>query len=292
MRLRHGRGVPALAETPKPLRPDKVTSMRSTPLLLLAVVAALALGACTGGTGTASARPSAAAPTDPANPAGLDGRTFVGTTVAGEDIADVTLIRLAFAGGGVSGSGGCNQMSGSYQVVDGKLVVGAMATTEMACQEPLMAQDAWLAGFLSGATVTLQGDTLTLDKDGTTLTLTDREVAEPDQPLMETAWVLDGIITGDAVSSVPEGVVAGLTMEGGTAAVQAGCNTGSASFEATDTTITFGPMALTRMACESPASDVETAVTSVLSGEVDYAIDAGTLTIMNGRQGLVFKSAG
>ena len=41
-------------------------------------------------------------------------------------------------------------MSGGYQVVDGVLEMGAMMTTEMGCEEPLMAQDTWICAFLAG----------------------------------------------------------------------------------------------------------------------------------------------
>ena len=35
----------------------------------------------------------------------------------------------------------------------------------------------------------------------------------------------------------------------GTVAVNTGCNTGSGSVEVTDTTLTFGPIRITKMAC-------------------------------------------
>ena len=62
----------------------------------------------------------------------------------------------------------------------------------------------------------------------------DREVADPDRPLEGTRWVVDGIVAGDAVLSIPAGVTA----------------------------------ALTRKACAPEAMAVEQAVTAVLSGQV------------------------
>ena len=70
-------------------------------------------------------------------------------------------------------------MSGDYEIADGALKVGMLAMTEMACEEPLMAQDTWLSGFLDGATATLDDTTLTLAKDGTTLTLQDEVGRQP-----------------------------------------------------------------------------------------------------------------
>ena len=72
----------------------------------------------------------------------------------------------------------------------------------------------------------------------------------------------------DAVSSVPAGVVAALTFSAGRVDVEAGCNRGGGAVSATDATLTFGPIALTKMACEGGAMEVERLVSEVLSGDV------------------------
>ena len=50
-------------------------------------------------------------------------------------------------------------------------------------------------------------------------------------------------------------------------------------------------MMLTKRACQAGPSSVEQAVTTVLTGTVDYAIDADLLTIDAGGPGLVFRAA-
>ena len=197
---------------------------------------------------------------------------------------------MAFQGGTVSISAGCNSMSGGYAVVDGRLMTDQMAMTEMACAEPLMAQDQWISAFVAGAGIALDGDSLTLGKDGVTLTLTDRVVADPDRPLLGTRWVVDGIVSGDAVSSIPVGVTAALTFSDGKVDVESGCNRGSGSVEVSDSRMSFGPIALTKMACAEPAMAVEDAVTAVLSGEATYGIEAGTLMVEAGGRGLVLRA--
>ena len=269
--------------------------MRSIPLAGLLAAATIALAACSTGAGT-SAAPSSSA----AAPAGgavtvedLSGRTFLSTGATGHDLAPGSTIRLTFEDTRVGGSAGCNQLSGEYEIVDGALKVGPMAMTEMACEQPLMDQDAWLSAFLDGAAATLDGDTLTLTKEGTTLTLQDEEVANPDRPLQGTNWVVTGLVSGDAVSSVPAGATAGLAFDASTVAVQTGCNSGSGGYEATDSTITFGPIAMTLKLCvEDGVAELEQAVTSVLQGETTYTIDADTLTISNGANGLVLTAQG
>lgn len=255
----------------------------------LLLTAAALVGACTSG-GRVTPGPSGDPPSGVA-PQGLGGRTFLSTGIEGRILVAGSQIRISFHDGQVSASGGCNSMSGPYLLDGNRLVARSLATTEMACEEPLMAQDTWLADLLDGATVGLAGDTLTLTKGDVRLTLEDREIADPDRPLAGTRWVLDGIVSGDAVSSVPAGVGAALTFSDGRVDVEAGCNRGGGAVEISDTTITFGPIALTKMACEGPAMAVEQAVGAALSGAVSYSIDAGTLTLDAGNAGLILKAA-
>ena len=85
-------------------------------------------------------------------------------------------------------------MGGAYVINGERLAVEQMMTTEMACEPALMEQDQWLAALLDGAIVALAGDTLTLAKDGDRLSLLDREVADPDRPLIGTRWIVDGLV--------------------------------------------------------------------------------------------------
>lgn len=260
--------------------------MRQLPILAATLAAAVALAAC-GGT---PAAPSASADSSADPPAGLEGRTFLSTASTGRVLVAGSQVRIAFEGGTLSLSAGCNSMSGGYRVVDGRLETGQMAMTEMACAEPLMAQDQWVATFVSGAGIKLDGDTLTLGKDGVTLTLVDRVVADPDRPLLGTRWVVDSLVSGDSVGNVPQGVIAALTFSDGRVDVEAGCNSGGGSIEIGVGTITFGPIALTKMACAGPAWLVEDVVTAVLSGNVAYAIEADTLMLEAGGKGLVLRA--
>ena len=225
------------------------------------------------------------------SPTGLDGRTFLSTKVVDHDLVPGSTVRLTFNGDQLGINAGCNHMAGAYAITDGKLTTGQMAMTDMACDEPLMAQDTWVASFVGGAAISLAGDTLTLGHAEVTMTLTDREVADPDRPLDGTRWVVDAIVTGDAVSSVPAGVMAALTIANGQMQVEAGCNTGSASVTSTETTLSIGPLGLTKKGCEPAAMAVERAMTAVLSGEVGYRIEADVLTLTGDGAGLMLRAA-
>ena len=67
-----------------------------------------------------------------------------------------------------------------------------------------------------------------------------------------------------------------------TVEVFTGCNRGSGGVEVTDSTVTFGPIAITLMACEGAAGEFEAALLPVLTGEFDYVIEGQTLTLTSG----------
>ena len=264
--------------------------MRSRPLTLLGAVAAIFVAACSAGTDTPAPTPGGDPPAAAAT-GGLEGRTFLSADAFGRALVPGSQVRISFADGQIGASGGCNSMGGPYAIEGDHLVVRELAMTEMACEPRLMDQDAWLAALLDGASIRLDDDTLTLSKDGAALTLVDREVADPDRPLAGTRWVVDGLMEGDAVSSVPAGVVAALTFSAGRVDVEAGCNRGGGAVSVTDATLTFGPIALTKMACDGGAMEVERLVSEVLSGDVRYAIEAGALTLDAGAAGLTLRAA-
>ena len=224
-------------------------------------------------------------------PIELDGREFVSTEVVGYQLVPDTQIRLSFDGDQLGATGGCNQLSGTWSLDDDVLMVGQMASTMMACEPAaLMDQDTWLSSFLtSEPVVSLEGETLTLTAGTSSMTLTDAEVAEPDQSLEGPTWTLDSIVTANAVSSLAA-PPATLTFAAGQVAVDTGCNTGSGGYGATDTEITFSPIALTRRACEPLAAEQEAAVIAVLDGTVTYEIDSDQLTLTKGDRGLIYRA--
>jgi heat shock protein HslJ len=226
----------------------------------------------------------------------VTGRTFLSTvvTVGGivQPLVEGTELRISFtADGMLTASAGCNTFAAIYRIDGGVLAISEGAMTEMGCAPALADQDAWLFAFLGAQPlISLDGDELTLEDDVTVIILLDREVADPDLPLVGPVWVVTGIVEGDAVSSIPDGVVATLVFtDDGLVMVNTGCNSGSGAAEIrTGTqTILFGEIALTRMACQAPASEMEAAVLRVLNADVvRYAIEASTLDLSIAGYGL------
>jgi len=241
-----------------------------TALALLAA-SALVLAACGNDDESSS---SGSAPTND----DLAGTIFESTEVTGYDLVADTTIAIGFEVDAIGANAGCNSMSGGYTVTDGTLDVSTMASTMMACDDALMAQDTWLSEFLTGGPeISLDGETLTLTGSESTITLAAQTPAE----LEGTTWVLTGTLENEGISSIPidaEGA-ATLTITDGTAEIETGCNTGSGSVQVTDTTMSFGPIALTRMACAPDLMNLETSVVLVLDGEVTYEVDGDTLSV-------------
>ncbi|MFN8018240.1 MAG: META domain-containing protein [Acidimicrobiales bacterium] len=264
------------------------------------VAAALGLGlaialvgaGCGSSGGSDGATPSTSRPPTTkaagTTPDDLDGRTFVDTSAKGAQLADGGHLNLSFNGRQMSVAGGCNSLVGAYELVDGQLRwYDPPAASEMACAQPLMDQDTWLADWLvQGVEAELDGDRLTLSGDGATIELVDQASIQEDAPLVGTTWKLKTMIEGDVASSVPANAKAATItfQEDGTVEVFTGCNRGSTTATVSEdgTAIEFDHVMLTRMACGKDAATVETAVMAVVDGKVAAEVDGTTLTLTKG----------
>ena len=249
--------------------------------LILAIFTIAALTAACGG---GSATPGPTGQT-------LDGRTFLSTKVDGPALVAGTVIRITFKDGNVTANAGCNTFGGPYRIDGDRLVVGQIVTTEIGCQPNLAAQDQWVTGLLGGATIGLDGNNLTLALNGIRVAFLDRVVADPDLPLLGTRWVVDGLINGGTVSSVPAGAIATITLTDAHVDVETGCNTGGATATVANGSITFADLVLTKRACDNGVAQLESAVVAVLRGNPSYAIQADLLTLMSGGVGLTLRAA-
>jgi heat shock protein HslJ len=108
------------------------------------------------------------------SPIALVGTTFVSTAITGFEPPAGTQIALAFEADRLSASGGCNQLTSNWALEGDVLVVGDIASTQVACEPAaLMDLDTWLSSLLtSDPTVVVEGDTLTLTEGQSAITLT------------------------------------------------------------------------------------------------------------------------
>jgi heat shock protein HslJ len=268
---------------------DRLTVVRA--LLVLVIAAGVVACSDDGGAGDGS---------DVA--AQVDGRELVVVAVteagAERELVEGTEIRLTFEAGQLGASAGCNSMGGPYAFDGAVLVVDGLATTDMACEPPLMAQDEWLAGVLSGRPeVSIDDNGVSLVDGSTAVLLVDREAVRPDAPLVGTVWVLDTIFEGGpdgAASSVPGGVEASVTFaDDGTFAIDAGCNGIGGEYEQTGaTTLVLAGTGSTLAGCPADVAAVEELMLDVFApGQVEATVDDQRLTLTAGDAGLGFRAA-
>jgi len=267
-----------------------------TPLALFA--AAILSAASVGTTLAADASPPAdVIPTDSA-----EGITWqlVEYLVGGDAMAPVpegVVVTLLMEDGEAGGSGGCNTYGGSYTLEGSSLTFGELRTTMMACEEPAMSvESAYLANLALTATWFSDGGSLTLqDANGqATLVFGPAEQAVPVDGIEGVTWQLvEYLVGGDAMAPVPDGVVATLTLQGGAAGGNGGCNVFTTDYTLDGSSITFDPPTSTMMFCEGPGGEVETVYFASLPLVTSWASDGGRLSLndASGAPLLVFEPA-
>jgi heat shock protein HslJ len=273
--------------------------MTRHPLALVATIAtAAALASVLAGCGSDD-RGSGAADGS-ATLGDLANATFLSTRVTkgGHDYPLVrgTRISLQFWDSRLSAQAGCNILGGDAALHGGVIDVGGgLSMTEMGCAQRLMRQDDWLADLLgNGPVATLKDDQLTLTSGDTVVEFLNEETANPDRSLTGTTWTLEtlgGSAADSSAASVPSGVTSTLSIdEDGLVSIMPGCNGGGGEATIGDGVISFGPIALTLMACPKREMETETFVMQVVDGEVHYSIDADTLTLTKGGHMLVYRT--
>jgi heat shock protein HslJ len=255
---------------------------RLAPILLVAVL----LGGCAEAIGVP-------------DPPSLTGRAFLSTSVVRDgteaQLVPGTRIRVEFGQDeSVRAVAGCNTISGRYTIAGGVLGFDDGGMTMMGCDPERHEQDDWLAKFLAARpTIALNGDVLVLTAGTASIRFADRRIAEPDSALVGPLWTLTTIVTGDLAASVPGRVIATLRFsDDGSVELNSGCNGGSARATfGDDRRITFDEVITNLRLCEGPAGQVETAFLGVVqAGPLTWSIEADTLTLSSGEQGLVFRS--
>ena len=131
----------------------------------IAVAAMLSLAAC-----TPTPAPEAEAPAPPAGgaAAALDGSVWKVFEIGGQGLVADSAPTLSFAEGRLSGAASCNRFMGDYTLDRGKGTIrtGQMASTMMACPEPLMQQeDRYLQLLGRVSRYRVEGEVLTLSAD-------------------------------------------------------------------------------------------------------------------------------
>lgn len=104
---------------------------------------------------------------------GIAGKTFVVKSASGFTFVDPERMQFVFpTAAQISIIGGCNSLFGELRWDGAVVTAPALASTMMACDQPLMDQDQALSGLLAdGVTASLDGDVLTLATEAVTIEL-------------------------------------------------------------------------------------------------------------------------
>jgi heat shock protein HslJ len=251
--------------------------MRAT--ILRATILVLLLSACSLLSGGASAS--------------LDGEWLLqaGTNQgAAVPIVAGSRITLKVDGQQAGGSAACNLYGGTITVRGSSVSISALSMTEMACQENLMASEAaYLAALPRVTTVARSGSSLVLSGPQVELRFA---LVPPvaDANLVGTTWILDSLITAEAVSStVGERVTLQLNGEGRISA-STGCRDVTGSYTVSDgqVQVTLDPYDLFACAAELGTQDAH--ILGVLGGAFSIDIDGDRLTLMAGDRGIGYRA--
>ncbi|MFF5447323.1 META domain-containing protein [Streptomyces sp. NPDC012888] len=180
-----------------------------------------------------------------------------------------------------TGNYGCNRFGADLAADGTGLTVTPGSTTAMACED-IEFESAYAKLLKGRLEVDRQGGRLTLTAaGGDRITLSD-ELPAPALPLKGTKWLVDSLVQGETVASVPAGAErrAEFTIAAdGTVSGNLGCNRFTTTASVEGPRITFGPVTATRMACTGPAGEVERAFSELLRGPVDHRVEDGRLTL-------------
>jgi heat shock protein HslJ len=196
-------------------------------------------------------------------------------------VADPTRYTINFqADGSLQIRADCNQVGGTYTVSGSSLTLHLGPSTLVACP-PDSQVDQFLAGLGQVTSFSVTGNNLELGLQGggrmqfTTL---------PAPSLVGPNWQLLAYNNGrNAVQSVMIGTQpTAMFGADGQVSGSGGCNTFAGPYQSTATTLSIGPLISTRMACEQPVMDQETAYLAALERSTTYRFENGRLMLADG----------
>jgi heat shock protein HslJ len=209
----------------------------------------------------------------------LDGTSWTLATLNGQPALQVAPVTLNFAVGKAAGSDGCNSYTGGYAADGTSIKFDQMASTLMACAEPVMKQaSTYMQALAQAATYKTDAQQLML------FDASEQELATfnaQSSDLAGTSWIVTGYNNGkQAVVSVTAGteLTANFGADGKLSG-SAGCNNDAASFQTDGNKISIGPAVSTKMACEQAVMDQEQQYLAALSTAATYRIDGSKLEL-------------
>ena len=237
---------------------------------------------------TSPTNPASPSPSTPSSNRPLETTYWKAIELGGKPISAQNASREAHlvfqTGGRVSGSDGCNRISGSYELKGDGIVLGQMAGTQMACADTAEVERQFHTALNRARRWRIVGDRLELiDAAGSrAAALEARSSTPPPSPntlnLQGTAWQLVRFLGGDDTRLTPD-VRAKYTIEfgkGGQLTARIDCNRGRSTWKSSGSSqLELGTLALTRARC--PAGSMHDQIVKQWSFIRSYVVKDGRL---------------
>ncbi len=209
---------------------------------------------------------------------------------------------LRLEGTAAAGSTSCNTYRANFATRGDVLRFTSLATTRRACPDRIDGLEQRFVNLMRGVSrFSVQGNALTLFSGKVdrlvftsgTATLPTGPVVEQGQYMntLEGNWFVTRLVVGGRQVALPAqasfnfaAVPTGFAVSG-----TAGCNRATGRVTSSATSVTFGPLATTRMMCDAPRMAQETALLKALSGTLAAKFGSSTL-VLNGPAGTVTLS--
>lgn len=220
-----------------------------------------------------------------ASPVPVFDHEFALTSLAGTPVTADAGITVTFGSdGSLSGFGGCNAYSSTFESSNGMLTIAPIAATLKTCGDSVdQLEHQYLSLLQDAAGWSLNGSAVEITTNSGSLLVFGGETAS--SSAIGGSWTLQSI-DGEAVSS-DLGATA-IFGDGGSLTGNGGCNTYTGTYTVDGSSLTVGPLAATLMFCEG-TSDTEHAFLAALQDASSWAVDGSTLTI-TGSAELVLSS--
>ncbi len=219
----------------------------------------------------------------PIDKAQLEGN-WVLKTLQGEDAktafaGELPSIGFDFEKNSVFGSGGCNRYTGAFTLTEkNEFSVPNVASTMMACIHANKEPQFLTALSTPNMAISIDNGLLTFSQNKTVLLQFEKRAAETalTADALAGKWNLTSIAGGDLAALFTNKIPTMEITADGKVSGNAGCNNYHATYTLDGSTLTFGPVMSTKMAC--PGLQGEQLFTSLLTTPLQAALDGDKLT--------------
>ena len=205
-------------------------------------------------------------------------------------VIDTHPITITFDGDQAGGRASCNSYGGTFELSGSTITFGPLASTEMACmpEEAMTAETMYLQALTTVDTIIVD-EGLTLAGPGVSLQY-EALPPVPEAELTNTVWVLDGLVSGEAVSSVSGERATLEFFTDGSVLGSTGCRLIEGQYVVSGAEVTVTSMSA-RGECDPDLTGQDNHVLTVLGDGFRVEIDGNRLTLTaTGDEGLTYMA--